>query len=165
LIADGFREELKMTAHEIVETFVELLWNQRQLALADDLFPEDFVAEPIAHQPLWQGTGPESMKHHIQEWLEGLPDLHMTTLTMMVQDNQVWSRWEITGTHNGTLYGIPPTGKSIKALGITLFEIEDDKIRSLKTLLDGLGLMQQLEVLPNAATIIANHRYCVVGRR
>jgi steroid delta-isomerase-like uncharacterized protein len=152
LITDGFREELKMTAHEIVETFVELLWNQRQLAL-------------IAHQPLWQGTGPESMKHHIQEWLEGLPDLHMTTLTMMVQDNQVWSRWEITGTHNGTLYGIPPTGKSIKALGITLFEIEDDKIRSLKTLFDGLGLMQQLEVLPNAATIIANHRYCVVGRR
>jgi steroid delta-isomerase-like uncharacterized protein len=154
-----------MTAYEIVETFVELLWNQRQLALADELFPADFVAEPIAHQPLWQGTGPESMKHHIQEWLEGLPDLHMHTVSMMVQDNQVWSRWEMTGTHNGILYGIPPTGKPIKALGITLFEIEDGKIRSLKTLFDGLGLMQQLEVLPDAATLIANHRYCVVGRR
>jgi steroid delta-isomerase-like uncharacterized protein len=153
-----------MTAYEIVETFVELLWNQRQLTLADDLFPADFVAEPIAHQPLWQGTGSESMKHHIQEWLEGLPDLHMNTISLMVQDNQVWSRWEITGTHNGVLYGIPSTGKPIKALGITIFDIEDDKIRSLKTLFDGLGLMQQLEVLPATATLIANHRYCVVGR-
>jgi steroid delta-isomerase-like uncharacterized protein len=146
-----------MTAKEIVETFVEKLWNQRQLALADYLFPADFVAEPIAHQPLWQGTGPESMKHHIQEWLEGLPDLHMTTLAMMVQDNQVWSRWEMTGTHNGVLYGIPPTRKPIKAIGVTLFEIEDNKIRSLKTIFDGLGLMQQLEVLPDAGTLVANH--------
>jgi steroid delta-isomerase-like uncharacterized protein len=154
-----------MTAYEVVETFVELLWNQRQLTLADELFPTDFVAEPIAHQPLWQGTGPESMKHHVREWLEGLPDLHMHTISMMVQDNQVWSRWEIIGTHNGVLYGIPPTGKRIKALGITIFEIENDKISSLKTLFDGLGLMQQLEVLPATPTLIADRRYCVVGRR
>jgi hypothetical protein len=39
-----------------VATFVENLWNQRQLDLADELFSEDFVAEPIAHQPVWQGT-------------------------------------------------------------------------------------------------------------
>lgn len=146
-----------MNARKIVETFVEKLWNQRQLALADDFFPADFAAEPIAYQSLWQGTGPESMKHHIQEWLAGLPDLKMNTIATMAQDNQVWSRWEMTGTHNGVLYGIPPTGQPIKALGVTLFEIEDNKIRSLKTLFDGLGLMQQLEVLPDAATLIANH--------
>jgi SnoaL-like polyketide cyclase len=55
------------------------------------------------------------------------------------------------------LYGIPPTGQPIKALGVTLFEIEDNKIRSLKTIFDGLGLMQQLGVLPDAETLIANH--------
>jgi steroid delta-isomerase-like uncharacterized protein len=147
-----------MNPQAIIETFVELLWNQRQLERADDLFPNDFAAEPIAHQPLWQGTGPESMKHHIQEWLEGVPDLRMTTIAMMVQDNQVWTRWEMTGTHTGILYGIPATGQPIKALGVTLFEIEDRKIRSLKTIFDGLGLMQQLGVLPDAATLIAN--YC-----
>jgi steroid delta-isomerase-like uncharacterized protein len=146
-----------MNAREIVETFVELLWNQRQLALADDLFPADFVAEPIAYQPLWQGTGPESMKHHIQEWLEGLPDLYMTTLAMMTQDNRVWTRWEMTGMHKGVLYGIPPTGQSIKAPVVTLFEIEDNKIRSLKTIFDGLGLMQQLRVLPDAAALIKSY--------
>jgi steroid delta-isomerase-like uncharacterized protein len=146
-----------MNAREIVETFVEQLWNQRQLALADDLFPSDFVAEPIAYQSLWQGTGSESMKHHIQEWLKGLPDLQMNTIAMMVQDDRVWSRWEMTGTHDGVLYGIPPTGKPIRALGVTLFEIENNKIRSLETIFDGLGLMQQMGVLPDAGTLIANY--------
>jgi steroid delta-isomerase-like uncharacterized protein len=146
-----------MNAKEIVEKFVEKLWNQRQLELADNLFSANFVAEPIAHQPIWQGTGPESMKHHIQEWLEGLPDLQMNTIALMEQNNQIWSRWEMTGTHHGVLYGIPPTGQPIKALGVTLFEIEDNKIRALKTIFDGLGLMQQLGVFPDAGTLIANH--------
>jgi steroid delta-isomerase-like uncharacterized protein len=146
-----------MGAREIVETFVEKLWNQRQLALADDLFPIDFVAEPIAYQPLWEGTGPDSMKHHIQAWLAGVPDLHMNTIAMLAQANQVWVRWEITGTHSGVLYGIPATGRSINALGITLLEIENNQIRSLKTLFDGLGLMQQLGVLPDAGILIQNY--------
>jgi predicted ester cyclase len=64
----------------------------------------------------------------------------------------------MTETHRGVLYGIPATGQPIKALGVTLFEIEDNKIRSLKTIFDGLGLMQQLGVLPDVATLIAN--YC-----
>jgi steroid delta-isomerase-like uncharacterized protein len=146
-----------MKAREIVETFVEKLWNQRQMALADDLFPPDFVAEPIAHQSLWQGTGPDSMKHHIQEWLAGVPDLHMNTIAILDQNHQVWTRWEITGTHRGNLYGIPPTEQPIKALGITLFEIENNQIRTLQTLFDGLGLMQQLRVLPDTGTLIQNY--------
>ncbi|MGB8698883.1 MAG: ester cyclase [Thermosynechococcaceae cyanobacterium] len=146
-----------MNAPEIVEKFVERLWNQRQFELADELFPDDFVAEPIAYQPFWQGTGPESMKHHIQEWLAGVPDLKMHTIAMIAQDNHVWSRWEIVGTHRGILYGLPPTDKRIRALGITLFEIENNQIRTLRTLFDGLGLMQQLDVLPDAGTLIGNH--------
>jgi steroid delta-isomerase-like uncharacterized protein len=145
-----------MNAREIVETFVEKIWNQHQLALADDLFPADFVAEPIAYQPHWQGTGPDSMKHHIQEWLEGVPDLHLNTIAIVTQDDRVWLRWSMIGTHKGVLYGVPPTGKPIVALGITLFEIENNQIRSLKTMFDGLGLMQQLGVLPDTGTLIQN---------
>jgi steroid delta-isomerase-like uncharacterized protein len=146
-----------MNAREIVEIFVESIWNQRQLALADKLFSADFVAEPIAYQSSWQGKGPESMKHHILEWLEGVPDLHINTLAMIAQDNRVWTRWEMTGMHHGILYGIPPTGKLVKAIGITLFEVEDSKISSLQTIFDGLGLMQQLEILPDTATLIGNY--------
>jgi predicted ester cyclase len=146
-----------MDAQEVITIFVEKLWNQRQLALADDLFPPDFVAEPIAHQPMWQGTGPDSMKHHIQEWVDGVPDLQMKFIASTTQGTQIWVRWEILGTHSGVLYGVPPTGRNIRALGVTLFEIDQGKIRKLQTIFDALGLMQQLDVLPDAGTLIQNH--------
>lgn len=146
-----------MQPSEILETFMEKLWNQRQLELADDLFPVDFVAEPIAHQPIWEGTGPESMKHHIQEWLVGVPDLQMKPIATVIQDAHIWVRWEMTGTHSGTLYGVPATDRPITALGVTLMEIEDHKIRTLRTIFDGLGLMQQLGVLPDVGTLIGNY--------
>lgn len=141
----------------VIEQFVEQLWNQRQLNLADELFPDDFVARPFAHQPMWDGVGPDSMKHHIQEWLAGVPDLYMNAINVMVQGNQSFVQWEMTGTHTGVLYGVPPTGKSIRALGITFFEIENGKIRELQTLFDALGFMQQLDVLPDAGTLIQTH--------
>jgi steroid delta-isomerase-like uncharacterized protein len=146
-----------MNVHEIVETFIEKLWNQRQFTLADDLFPADFVAEPIAYQSIWEGTGSDSMKHHIQEWLVGVPDLQMVVIDSIIREHQVWLRWQMTGTHSGVLYGVPATGKPIVALGITVLAIKDNQIRKLETLFDGLGLMQQLEVLPDAGTLIRNH--------
>jgi steroid delta-isomerase-like uncharacterized protein len=146
-----------MNAQEIVETFMEKVWNQRQLERVNDLFPEDFVAKPIAYQPMWVGTGPESMKHHIQEWLEGVPDLQMKTIVMIAEGDRVVVQWQMTGTHNGVLYGVPATGRSITALGVTIYKIQNGKIQDLQTAFDGLGLMQQLGVLPDAGTIIQNH--------
>jgi predicted ester cyclase len=61
------------------------------------------------------------------------------------------------------LYGIPATGQTIKALGITVFEIQNDQIQTLQTLFDGLGLMQQLGVLPDAGTLIQQHLDRVVS--
>lgn len=152
-----------MDPQEIINRFMESLWNQRQLTVADELFPADFVAEPIAHQPFWSGTGPDSMKHHIQEWLVGMPDLQMKAIATAIQDDpaiqghHAWVRWEMTGTHQGVLYGVPATGQSITALGVTLMDIQNNQIRTLRTIFDGLGLMQQLGVLPDATTLIRNY--------
>jgi predicted ester cyclase len=61
------------------------------------------------------------------------------------------------GTHRGVLYGIPPTGHTIRALGVTLLTIEQGQIHRLQTIFDGLGLMQQLDVLPDAGPLIQSH--------
>jgi hypothetical protein len=37
------------------------------------------------------------------------------------------------------------------------FNIENNQICTLRTLFDGLGLMQQLEILPDAGTLIENY--------
>lgn len=143
-----------MTAVELVEIFFEQIWNQNRLDQADALFPPDFVAAPVAHQPMWPGSGPESMKHHIQEWRSGIPDLQMQPIAVIAQGDQVAVQWQMVGTHAGVLYGVSATGRAVKAQGITIFVMAHSQIRELRTAFDALGLLQQLDVLPEAGTLI-----------
>lgn len=81
----------------------------------------------------------------------------MEIIESIAQGNQVVVRWEMSGTHSGVLHGIPATGVLIKGLGISFIVVEDGKIRDILTAFDWLGLMQQLNVLPDTGSILKNH--------
>ena len=53
-----------------------------------------------------------------------------------------------TGTHEGELLGIPPTGKPVEITGFDLFRIEGDRIAEMWQNWDTLGLMQQVGAIP-----------------
>jgi ketosteroid isomerase-like protein len=57
------------------------------------------------------------------------------------------TRWTITGTHEGELTGIPPTGRRISITGISIARIANGKIIESWNNWDALGLMQQLGVV------------------
>jgi steroid delta-isomerase-like uncharacterized protein len=145
----------------IAHRFIDELWNDRQLDIADELFTDSFVTHTISHQPvLWEGQGPESMKHHIQNhWLTPVPDIHFTAHDIVADANQVAMHWSASGTQQGALFGIPPTGKVFRMLGMTISKIENGKITQNLTLLDTLGLLQQLHVLPDTGTILARMQH------
>jgi len=56
------------------------------------------------------------------------------------------------GTHKGDLMGIPPTGKSISIPVVDILEIRDGKIHTEREVMDFAHMMQQLGVIPAAAT-------------
>ena len=58
------------------------------------------------------------------------------------------TRWSARGTHQGDLQGIAPTGKSVTITGTTLCRFEGGKIAEAWELLDQMGMMQQLGVIP-----------------
>ncbi|WP_109508544.1 ester cyclase [Nocardioides speluncae] len=76
------------------------------------------------------------------------PDLTMTILDAVEQGDRVAFRWESTGTHTGSYYGVPPTNRRITARGMTISRFEDDRIVEDWTtwdkasVLDSLGIIQ-----------------------
>jgi steroid delta-isomerase-like uncharacterized protein len=56
------------------------------------------------------------------------------------------------GTHRGELAGIAPTGRKIEMPVITVLEMRDGKVHSEREYMDSTYLMQQLGVVPAAAT-------------
>jgi steroid delta-isomerase-like uncharacterized protein len=61
-------------------------------------------------------------------------------------DDRVVCRWRTSGTHEGDFNGLPPTGKRIEWMGISIWEFEDGKARRGWIMQDVASLMRQIGV-------------------
>lgn len=69
-------------------------------------------------------------------------------------------RWSATATHTGNFFGLAPTQKTVRLIGITIFRIENGQVAELWDVWDEAGLMKQLGAVgqPSAAgKPIENH--------
>ncbi len=78
----------------------------------------------------------------------------MLDFSCFIDQNQVVIHWHAIGTSEKPFMGIPATGKPINLLGVTISRIENGKIALNHTILDTLGFLQQLEILPDSQAII-----------
>ena len=60
----------------------------------------------------------------------------------------VATRYTLEGTHEGELFGIPPTGQQLRIKSISVERVSDSKIREHWRITDTLDMMQQLGVIP-----------------
>ena len=140
------------------EHFFDEIWNERKLDIADRIFTNEFITEAISLEPSnWvamHGTGPNSMKHHVNWWLQIIPDAKMKVIDIAATDNKVIANWELRGTVQGEIFGFHPNNKKVTILGCTISLFEGDKIKLNKTLFDVLGFFQQIDVLPGTVEIL-----------
>jgi steroid delta-isomerase-like uncharacterized protein len=124
----------------------EELWNQANLALAEELFAPTF----LLHDPSSpvEIRGPEGYKQDVLRFRSVFPDLHITLEDLIAEGEKVVARWTASGTHTGPLRSFPPTGRRVRLTGIDIFHIEDGKIAEEWSNADGLGMLQQLGVVP-----------------
>jgi predicted ester cyclase len=78
----------------------------------------------------------------------GFPDMHWTIEEQIAQGDKDLSRFEWTGTHNGTFLGVPATHRPVKVWGMVIDRFESGKIKDTRIIMDTLGLMVQLGVIP-----------------
>jgi predicted ester cyclase len=64
--------------------------------------------------------------------------------TVVAEGHRVALQWQMSATHTGNLFGIPPTGKRIKIWELALFNLARGKITEGWFMADELGLLIQL---------------------
>jgi steroid delta-isomerase-like uncharacterized protein len=141
----------------VVKRFIEEMWNQRKLELADELFAPDCITHQLRTGADAQGSprSPETVKREAAGWFTAFPDLRFDLEQMLAADDQVVSRYTMHGTHKGNWMGIPPTGKSVSVPMIAIHRIRGGKIVEDWVLVGSLTLFQQLGLVPDTAQIIA----------
>jgi steroid delta-isomerase-like uncharacterized protein len=129
----------------LVRRLFEEVWNQGNLAAIDELFAPSYVRyDPAA--PEAKGLG--GFKQLVIRLRAAFPDLHFTLEEVIAEDDKVMTRALLRGTHRGEYLGIAPTGKPVAVMGMVVLRIAQGKFQEGWLMIDNLGLLQQLGVVP-----------------
>jgi predicted ester cyclase len=98
------------------------------------------------HDPVAGDADLRKAKQDCATYRSAFPDLRCTILAQVLDGDTVVTHWRMSGTHDGTLMGIEPTGARCTVEGISLGRFRGGKLVEDWVQWDGLGLMRQLGV-------------------
>jgi predicted ester cyclase len=73
-------------------------------------------------------------------------DFHNEVLSTITERNRTFARLSYTGTHQGEVFGLAPTGKRFEYSGAAVFTFSDGLISDVWVLGDVYGLTKQLSI-------------------
>jgi steroid delta-isomerase-like uncharacterized protein len=117
-----------------------------------DALDEIVAADAVDHDPYnpHADEGVEGAKKTITMYREAFPDISFEIEFQLAEGDMVATRWTGTGTHQGPLMGVEPSGNKSTTTGIGIDRIEDGKIVESWNSWDTLGLMQAIGAIPQA---------------
>ena len=107
------------------------------------------MPDSIIHIPAWgMPDNRTGLKQLIASLRLAFPDLHCTIEDEIGEVNKFAAHWTMRGTHKGPFLGNQPTGRTIMAKGIIFARTENGRIIEDWILIDQMGMLQQLEIIP-----------------
>ncbi len=138
-LSDRLRAE-----RQAVETFYRA-FSEKQPDLVDEVLAPTWDDIPLAPQ---QGAGPEGIKPIIRSVMQAFPDVQITVHDMIQEPGRIGVRAEISGTHQGELFGIASTGKEVNFRLHEFHTLDDRRITTTWHMEDWFGLFLQLGQFP-----------------
>lgn len=123
------------------------LFNSAELEEAAALATEDMEIQFLAFGQTFSGR--DGFLAFMKGFMDGFPDLKITLVNQVADDDQVVSECSWTGTHDGPLQAptgeIPPTGRRVSdARFCEVWRIRDGKVASLVNYQDAATWLRQL---------------------
>ncbi|MBP0615783.1 ester cyclase [Jiella sp. KSK16Y-1] len=118
---------------------------------ADEKLGEELIAPnaefyvPFQSEPL---VGPRGWLKAVEVMRGGFPDVQWTLEELVVEGEKIAARYTMRGTHEGTFFGVPATGKKIAIQTMNFYAMANGKIVGERGQPDLLGLMQQIGAVP-----------------
>ena len=90
--------------------------------------------------------GPEEVARYFETTRNAFPDQRNENSTLHAAENAVIAEFDLLGTHEGELRGIPPTGRTFRCRCCAIFEFapDSDRIVCERVYFDTATIAQQL---------------------
>ena len=112
---------------------------------APELCTPDYVAHLGANPPL-DRAGHEGFA---QAFYAAFPAMRHHLEQVIAEEAKVVVRFVLSGIHEGSFFGIPPTGRSVSLAAHVILLLKDGKVSELFGIFDEAALLRQLGVLPS----------------
>ena len=134
------KDDMTTFAHRFNDIF-----DGPNIQIADDIFAEDF----IGHLPLAPVLDRQGWKAYVGSFYAGMSDLRQHVHEVIVGDERLVLRVSYTGTHDGTMLGVPASGKPVNFEGIGIFRFDaNGRVAENWAVVDVAGVLAQIGALP-----------------
>ena len=133
-------------ARSLPEHFAATL-NAHDISSFAALFTDDYVNHQVsaaAPSPPPDKSPKQATVAFFAARLAGIPDLQVAVEATVASDDMVAASFVYTGTHKGTLFGVAPTGRSLRFTSCDIFRVKNGKCAEHWGMGDIAGVLAQL---------------------
>lgn len=142
-VKDTERFLMSETNEKVIRRFIDEVINNGDFSVLDQLVQPNYVYR----SPDQQLDGTEALEGLLAAYREAFPDMSVRIDDLVNGGDKVVISVTLTGTHEGDLMGIAPTGRPVNISGMILSRFQDGKIVEEYEILDMLAMFQQLGVV------------------
>lgn len=137
-------ENNNLIGEQLIKELAELV-KTKNLSKVDVIFTDDCVYEDVPS--LEKYNGKDEVKASLKEDFASVPDFKLEITSSIVTDKNAVFEWVWSGTQTGDIEGlIKATGKTFSIRGISIWEIQNGKIKRNSDYYDAGGFLYQLGV-------------------
>jgi steroid delta-isomerase-like uncharacterized protein len=127
-----------------VRDFIDGLFTRGDLGAVDNYLAEDFINHD---PPFGVSADREGMRAAGAMMRAGFPDWRSEPHQYVAEADIVVERFTASGTQQGEVMGVAPTGRTVSLPGINIFRLRDGRIVERWGRLDELGMLRQLGIV------------------
>ncbi len=134
-----------MNKEAFLREFMQEIWNKQAFDKVEHFVHKAYTIHLDTTDP-WEGKTltHSEFKERLKFSFDSFPDMHFEITSAIPEENHVAINWILTGTNLGSIGGYPPTGKSIKATGMTIYHFKENLISGHTQVFDRVSVMKQL---------------------
>jgi steroid delta-isomerase-like uncharacterized protein len=130
-----------MSPDAVVERYFAELLNAGDFSRAAELLTPDFAFHGPSSPGGLDAAGFEAFVHDLRR---AFPDKRFAEIERVAEGDRIASRFRMTGTHQQSYLGLPPTRRRIDIEGCDLLYLQDGRLREVRSYFDTTTMLRQL---------------------
>ncbi len=134
-----------MSKEQRLRQFMQEVWNEKKIASVDQYLAQEYSIKLDTADP-WEGKtlSHSDFQQRLNHSFNSFSDMHFDITSSIEEETHVAITWILTGTNDGPIGDLPPTGKSIRTNGMTIYHFKGQLICGHTQVFDRMTVMRQL---------------------